>query len=145
VVARLGSPGRLWFTERPGRLTRLGGESRTIGGVVESGEAGLMGLEFDQHGRAYVMYTAADENRIVRLERDGSQTVLVDGIAAAAIHDGGRLRFGPGGTLYASTGDAGEPALAPDERSLNGRKILAIDPRSNDVRIFSGAAPDLHR
>jgi glucose/arabinose dehydrogenase len=128
--------GRLWFTERPGRLTRLGGESRAIDGVVESGEGGLMGLEFDAQGRAYVMYTAAGENRIVRLAADGSQTVLVDAIAAAPIHDGGRLRFGPNGMLYASTGDAGDGALAQDAGSLNG-KILEIDPDSGDVRIFS--------
>jgi glucose/arabinose dehydrogenase len=93
--------GRLWFTERPGRLTRLGGETRTIEGVVENGEAGLAGLEFDQQGRPYLMYTAADENRIVRLEPDGTETILVDGIAAASFHDGGRLRFGPNGMLYA--------------------------------------------
>jgi glucose/arabinose dehydrogenase len=128
--------GRLWFTERPGRLTRLGGETRTIAGVVESGEAGLMGLEFDERGRAYVMYTAADENRVVRLEQNGSQTVLVDGIAASSIHDGGRLRFGPNGLLYASTGDAGDGELAQDESSPNG-KILEIDPATRDVRVFS--------
>jgi glucose/arabinose dehydrogenase len=128
--------GRLWFTERPGRLTRLGGESLTIEGVVESGEAGLMGLEFDEQGRVYLMYTAATENRIVRLEEDGAQTVLVDGIAAASIHDGGRLRFGPNGKLYASTGDAGNGELAADGASLNG-KILEIDPESDTVRVFS--------
>ena len=128
--------GRLWFTERAGRLTRLGGETRTIEGVVENGEAGLMGLEFDEQGRAYVMYTAADENRVVRLEEDGRQTVLVGGIAAGSIHDGGRLRFGPNRMLYASTGDAGDGDLAQDDRSLNG-KILEIDPDSGDVRVFS--------
>lgn len=128
--------GRLWFTERPGRLRRLDGPSVEIDGVVEDGEAGLMGLEFDDEGRTYLMYTAADENRIVRLEEDGSQTVLVEGVAKASNHDGGRLRFGPDGTLYASTGDAGNPDLAQEDGSLNG-KILAIDPASGDVRIFS--------
>jgi glucose/arabinose dehydrogenase len=128
--------GRLWFTERPGRLTRLGSEPQTIEGVVEQGEAGLMGLEFDAQGRAYLMYTAAEENRVVRLEQDGSQTVLVDGIAVGAIHDGGRLRFGPNGMLYASTGDSGDGELAQDENSLNG-KILEIDPGSGDARVFS--------
>lgn len=128
--------GRLWFTERPGRLTRLDGESRTIEGVVENGEAGLMGLEFDEEGRIYLMYTAEEENRVVRLEEDGTQTVLVDGIAAASIHDGGRLRLAPNGRLYASTGDAGDGSLAQDEESLNG-KILEIDPGSGDVRVFS--------
>jgi glucose/arabinose dehydrogenase len=128
--------GRLWFTERPGRLTRLDGPTRTIEGVVENGEGGLMGLEIDDRGRFYLMYTAADENRIVRLEPDGSQTVLVDGIAAASIHDGGRIRLGPDGMLYAGTGDAGEGALAQDPGSLNG-KILRIDPDGGETAVFS--------
>lgn len=128
--------GALWYTERPGRLTRLGQPSRTIEGVDERGEGGLMGLELDRQGRAYLMYTAANENRIVRLENDGSQTVLVDGIAAAAIHDGGRLRFGPNGKLYASTGDAADGERAQDPKGLNG-KILEIDPETKDVRVFS--------
>ena len=128
--------GRLWFTERPGRLTQLGSAPRAIEGVAERGEGGLMGLELDDQGRAYLMYTAEGENRIVRLEPDGRQTVLVDGIAAASIHDGGRLRFGPHGMLYASTGDASQRELADDPKSLNG-KILEIDPGSGHVRIFS--------
>jgi len=128
--------GRLWFTERPGRLTRLGGRPRRIPDVVENGEGGLHGLEFDRQGRAYLMYTAADEDRVVRLENDGTQTVLVDGIVSAAYHHGGRLRFGPNGLLYASTGDAFDGALAQDDSSLNG-KILEIDPGSGDFRVFS--------
>jgi glucose/arabinose dehydrogenase len=127
---------RLWFTERPGRLTRLGGPTTAIDGVVENGEAGLMGLEIDDRGRIYLMYTAEGENRIVRLNDDGSQDVLVDGIPAASIHDGGRLRFGPDGTLYASTGDASQSGLAADASSLAG-KILRIDVRSGDVSAFS--------
>jgi len=79
--------------------------------VVPTGEGGLTGLEIDRQGRVFVMYTSASDNRIVRLEPDGSQKVLVSGIAKAAIHDAGRLRFGPDGTLYASTGDAGRPDL----------------------------------
>ncbi|MGH2746401.1 MAG: PQQ-dependent sugar dehydrogenase [Actinomycetota bacterium] len=127
---------RLWFTERPGRLTRLDGPTRTIDGVVENGEAGLMGLEFDDRGRIYLMYTAEGENRIVRLDDDGSQDVLVDGIPAASIHDGGRLRFGPDGSLYASTGDASQSDLADDDSSLAG-KILRINVRSGNASIFS--------
>jgi glucose/arabinose dehydrogenase len=62
--------------------------------------------------------------------------VLVKGIAAAAIHDGGRLRFGPNGKLYASTGDAADPERAQEPKGLNG-KILEIDPESKSVRVFS--------
>lgn len=128
--------GRLWYTERGGRLTRLGEAPRTVAGVTESGEGGLMGLEIDGRGRIFVMYTSAVDNRIVRLEPDGSQTVLADGITKASIHNGGRLRLGPAGTLYAATGDAGQPALAPDPASRNG-KVLRIDPDRGEPSVFS--------
>jgi glucose/arabinose dehydrogenase len=82
------------------------------------------------------MYTAADENRVVRLEPDGSQTVLVDGITPGGIHDGGRIRLGPDGSLYVSTGDAGSSDLAQDPESLNG-KILRVDPETGEMSIFS--------
>ena len=131
------SSGKLWYTERPGRLTRLGDAPRTIAGVEERGEAGLMGLEIDRQNRIYLMYTASDGNRIVRLNADGSQTVLVKGIRAASIHDGGRLRFGPDGMLYATTGDAGDGDLArPNSGTLNGR-ILRIDPNTGRYSVFS--------
>ena len=128
--------GAMWFTERTGRLTRLNGPSRDIAGVSPVGEGGLMGLEIDRQGRMFVMYTGAQDNRIVRLEADGSQKVLVSGIARAAIHDGGRLRFGPDGTLYASAGDAGQTGLAPNPASLNG-KVLKVDPENGGATVFS--------
>ena len=130
------SSGALWFTERPGRLTKLNGPSRDIAGVSPIGEGGLMGLEIDRRGRMFLMYTAAQDNRIVRLEADGSQKVLVSGIARASIHDGGRLRFGPDGTLYASAGDAGQTGLAPNPSSLNG-KVLKVDPENGGATVFS--------
>ncbi|MEO6120564.1 MAG: PQQ-dependent sugar dehydrogenase, partial [Acidimicrobiales bacterium] len=128
--------GRLWFTERGGRLTRLGEAPETLRGVEESGEAGLMGLEIDGQGRRFVMYTGSSDNRVVELRRDGSQRVLVDGIAKADIHDGGRLRLGDDGALYASTGDAGNTGLAQRRDSLNG-KVLRIDPDSGASTVFS--------
>ncbi len=128
--------GALWFTERTGTLTRLNGPSREITGVTPVGEGGLMGLEIDGQGRMFLMYTGAQDNRIVRLEADGAQTVLVSGIARASIHDGGRLRFGPDGTLYASTGDAAQPALAPNPSSLNG-KVLEVDANNGGATVFT--------
>ena len=128
--------GTLWYTERPGRLGRVGGSPRPVQGVSEAGEAGLMGLEIDRQGRMFLMYTSGSDNRVVRLEPDGSQRVLVDGIARSTIHDGGRLRFGPDGQLYVSTGDAAEPDLAADDGSLNG-KVLRVDPKSGRETVFS--------
>ena len=128
--------GALWYTERPGRLTRLGDRPGTVDGVQELGEGGLMGLEIDGRGRKFVMFTGVQDNRVVRLEPDGSQRVLVRGIAKAGIHNGGRLRLGPDGSLYASTGDAARTNLAPDPRSING-KVLRIDPESGRTEVFS--------
>lgn len=136
--------GSLHATERGGtlrswRATADGGFQETaavdVRGVVESGEAGLMGLAIDDQSRRFVMYTAERENRIVRLEGDGSQEVLVDGIAAGSVHDGGRLVFGPEGMLYASTGDAGNRESVRRE-GLNGR-ILRIDPDTGEHDVFS--------
>lgn len=81
------------------------------------------------------MYSAERENRIARLEADGSQTVLVDGIDAGSVHDGGRLIFGPDGMLYASTGDAGNQENAKNSRR-NG-KVLRIDPDSGGHEVFT--------
>ncbi|MDQ3574550.1 MAG: PQQ-dependent sugar dehydrogenase, partial [Actinomycetota bacterium] len=128
--------GALWYTERPGRLTRLGDRPQRIDGVVERGEGGLMGLEIDRQGRKFVMYTGAGDNRVVRLEPDGSQRALVEGIEKAGLHNGGRLRFGPDGTLYASAGDATRTELPPDPGSVNG-KVLRIDPESGNSSVFS--------
>jgi aldose sugar dehydrogenase len=43
--------GKLWFTERPGRVRRQGDGPETIDGVVEQGESGLMGIAFDRASR----------------------------------------------------------------------------------------------
>jgi glucose/arabinose dehydrogenase len=144
--------GRLFITERPGRvrIVTLGGASElalTLDGVYAQGEAGLLGLaldpEFAQNHFVYLYYSAAVSgggvNRIVRYRevnsRLGERAVLLDNIPAAQIHDGGRLRFGPDGLLYASAGDAADANMAQDVASLAG-KILRLNrdgttPRDN--------------
>lgn len=129
--------GNLWFTQRGGRLQQVGGPGRDIPGVVAQGEGGLMGLEIDDRGRFYLMFTARNDNRIVRLDDlDAEPEVLVEGLRKGAIHNGGRIRFGPDGVLYASTGDAGDTSLPPSSDSRNG-KVLAVDPDSGDTTIFT--------
>ena len=54
-----------------------------------------------------------------------SKTVL-DRIPASDLNNGGRLKFGPDGALYVSTGDSEIPELAQDAKSLAG-KILRVN------------------
>jgi glucose/arabinose dehydrogenase len=98
-------------------------------------EGGLLGLaaspDFAEDRLVYAYLTSAGENRVLRMTYDGTSLgeaeVVLDGIEASNIHNGGRIAFGPDGFLYVSTGDASQPALAQDLGSLNG-KILRITP-----------------
>jgi glucose/arabinose dehydrogenase len=129
--------GKLWFTERPGRVRRLGDPPQTIDGVVEDGESGLMGIAFDREGRRYLWYTTGNDNRLVRSDAaGGSPAVLVSGVKKAPIHDGGRLALGPDGAIYVGTADAATPDLAQDDTSLNG-KVLRVDTATGKAAVFS--------
>lgn len=146
--------GRLFVTERPGRVRIFDITSRsselalTLDDVYAEGEAGLLGLaldpQFAQNRLVYLYYSARRTssgavNRVVRYRESGSRlgerVVLLDGIPAAQIHDGGRIRFGPDSLLYFTAGDAANTGLAQDLGSTAG-KILRINgdgttPRDN--------------
>jgi glucose/arabinose dehydrogenase len=134
--------GRALVTERPGRVRLLSRHGRLRRAPVArvpvsaQGEGGLLGLALDPHFRrnafAYLYFTTSAGMRVERWRwtspRLVRETTLVDAIRAGAVHDSGRIAFGPDGRLYVSTGDAGEPALAQDPASLNG-KLLALSRR----------------
>ena len=135
--------GRALVTERPGRVRLLSRRLKLRRRPVERvrvaaiGEGGLLGLavdpRFEDNRFVYLYRTLVGGNQVVRYRfehgRLTGETVLVRGIEAGAIHDGGRIHFGPDGRLYFTTGEAGEEGLAQDRRSLNG-KMLRMGPRA---------------
>ncbi len=105
----------------------------TIPGVEPGGEGGLLGVavspDYASDRRVFLYYTAAEDNRVVRLTFDGTRAsepeAILTGIPKAGNHNGGRLAFGSDGFLYVTTGDAGESSRAQDRDDLGG-KILRI-------------------
>jgi glucose/arabinose dehydrogenase len=128
-----------------GRILRLNadGSQAEVGvvpGVAHGGEGGLLGLahlEAEGESWVYAYFTAADDNRIVRMPYAdgvlGEPEIVLSGIAKAGNHNGGRIAFGPDGMLYATTGDAAQPDRSQNAESLSG-KILRMTPE--------GDAPD---
>lgn len=125
------------------RVSRRGGRRVVdeVPGVVPGGEGGLLGLELSPTFRrdrwVYAYFTAADDNRVVRMRyvdgRLGRPQLVTAGIPKSSIHNGGRLRFGPDRLLYVSTGDAAVRELAPRIRSKAG-KILRMTPTGDRPR-----------
>jgi glucose/arabinose dehydrogenase len=117
------------------------GAKTTVGTVPNvdetDGEGGLLGLAISPTYASdhwlYIMHTSPSDNRIVRIKLDNdkltlsSEQILLSGILRNKFHNGGRLRFGPDGKLYASTGDAQNGDNAQNKNSLNG-KILRLNP-----------------
>ncbi|MEN3334753.1 MAG: hypothetical protein V7641_4118 [Blastocatellia bacterium] len=156
--------GRIFITERPGRVRVIeNGKLRaeplaTIADVEPSGESGLMGLtlhpQFAQNHLLYLAYAYRGDGqrvRVVRMKETGSGFVdrqaIIEKIPAAANHAGCRLRFGPDGKLYITTGDATERELAQRLDSLAGKTLRVNDdgtvPPDNPFVGQAGARPEI--
>ena len=126
---------RALLTERAGRVRLLDRDLKLRDAPVAEvevaaiGEGGLLGLAVDPQFRrnrfVYLYRTTDSGNEVLRYTFEGDRltedAVVLDGLEAAPIHDGGRIHFGPDGLLYVSTGEAGNPDLAQDDDSLNGK------------------------
>ena len=146
----LAPDGRLFVTERPGRvrIVRIDGNTAALqpepwatvqARVSTNTERGLLGIaldpRFSTNGFVYLYYSYSGPgtstlNRLVRM-RDANgvgvdETVLLDAIPGSLQHDGGRLKFGPDGMLYVTVGDGEVDARAQDNGSPNG-KVLRVN------------------
>jgi glucose/arabinose dehydrogenase len=138
--------GSMVFTERSGRvrLIRASGELLaqpilTIADVSATGEGGLLGTtihpSFATNHYIYFYYTyraiGSNRNKVVRYTITGESLAephdILAGIPAGSIHDGGRIKFGPDGCLYITTGETGDSSLAQDKNSLAGKILRVTD------------------
>lgn len=120
-----------------GRLQRFAVETSTP--IVHDGGSGLLGMaladDFPKSGLAYLYHTYRSgsglTNRVVQARFDGKAwretRVLLDGIPGHRLYNGGRIKIGPDGLLYVTTGWTERRDLPQDLRSLAG-KILRMTP-----------------
>ncbi|ETX01876.1 MAG: soluble aldose sugar dehydrogenase [Candidatus Entotheonella factor] len=136
------------------------------------GQAGMMGVavdpDFTQNRQIYVystsLKTAPGTNRLMRLKVNddftnvSDRTDIIDDVpykpkatdhpfGGPGAHNGGRVRFGPDGFIYQTTGDTHNGEV-PQSPTLVGGKVLRIDrdgkaaagnqpPKGYDPRIYT--------
>lgn len=131
------------------------GYASTAEDLVCEGQAGMMGVaidpDFSDNRRIYVYSTSEKSdprtNRLMRLVVNedftdvSERTDIVDDVpykveasdhpfGGPGAHNGGRVRFGPNGALWLTTGDNHNPEV-PQSPTMMGSKVLRIDTDGN--------------
>lgn len=138
--------GRMILTERAGRIRIIDRAGKlqkrplaVIRDVNAVGEGGLLGLtlhpDFALNPYVYVYFSYESaggiKNRVERYRFNGdglsTRMILINNIPGGAIHNGGRIKFGPDGLLYITTGDSGNADLAQRLDSLAGKILRCTD------------------
>jgi aldose sugar dehydrogenase len=143
--------GSIWLTERPGRVRvirngkLLPDPATAISVATANGcEDGLLGMAIEEP-YAYLYYTYAgsggNTNRVSRFSISGdkltAEQVLVDGIpGGTCYHFGGRLKLGPDGWLYFTTGEGFVASRAADPNNLSG-KIMRVHVDGTGREVFA--------
>ena len=145
------------FTERLGRIRFIDQNGvldskplLELGDSYHSGEGGLLGVtvhpDFEKNNLVYFYYTYKEKgkilNRVVRFtfkKRSFSdRKIIIENIPGNLFHNGGRIKFGPDGFLYITTGDAQNESFAQDKNSLAGKILRLKDdgsvPKDNPFR-----------
>ncbi|MFN8790554.1 MAG: PQQ-dependent sugar dehydrogenase [Bdellovibrionales bacterium] len=137
--------GAIFLTERPGILSVIRNGQRRIlaqpADVNAQDQSGMLGVAVDpQFSTNRFIYTymssnrsGAMDNRIRRWRVAADYSTATEdrdiliGISwgAQGAHSGGRIRFGPDGFLYVTTGDT-RSATVPQDRRVLGSKVLRI-------------------
>ncbi|MBY0123559.1 PQQ-dependent sugar dehydrogenase [Bacillus sp. S/N-304-OC-R1] len=138
--------GNLFFlSQREGSVIQINGDLGLVDvqnvkvskEIYHEGEGGFLGFtlapDFEKSNMAYAYHSYQKDgknlNRIVSLKLEGNMWkengVLLEGIPGGDVNTGGRIKIGPDGMLYATTGDIGVGENAQNLKSLAG-KILRM-------------------
>jgi len=147
VSLRFAPDGRIFFTEKnTGNIriiqpngTLLPTPFATVNPIFNTGEAGLLGIALDpafsSNNYVYVYYTYRDtgsftHGHIVRYTASGntgtSPKDIFDVTSSApntVYHNGGYIKFGPDGKLYAMVGEFHQGQQAQNQSSMTGKML----------------------